>query len=278
MEKSMPIAIGAVIVSIVAILSAAAALVIRPTAAIGAGDVGTAELADNSVTGDKIADGTITDADIASEGISRIADNAITEDMLSAEALAAIENIADNSITSAMVKDGNIDTVDLADNSVTSEKIADDTIVAEDIATGGVTTDEIADDTITAADIAAGAVTTTEILDGTIATQDIGDSAVTYDKMAIKIKCGLATNVVHGSTINHNLGVVPTSVVATPVWDSSIEAGNAVLHVNVENVTANSFDVALWIEIEGKPPILLDKVDGIAWPPENIYWIAVYSP
>jgi hypothetical protein len=173
----------------------------------------------------------------------------------------ALENIADNSITSATIKDENIGTIDLADNSITSEKIVDENI--------------------TAADIATGAVTTSEILNGTILTEDLANNAVTYDKMAIKIKCGLATNVVHGSTVNHGLGVIPTSIVATPVYNSNIEVGMAVLHVNIDNVTANSFDVALWIEVEGGlhlPPVVLDKVDGVFWPPENIYWIAIYLP
>ena len=238
MERSMLIAIGAVIISVVAITSA---IVLKPTLAIGTGAVGADELANNSVTGDKIVDGTITDADIISTGISRIANNAVGSDQV-------------------------------ADNSITSAKIRDEDIAAIDIATGAVTTDEILDETVGAADIADGAVTTSEILDGTIATTDIANGAVTYDKMAIKIKAGIS-EVVDGGTITHGLGVVPTAVVATPVnkpgWPDWI------YNVNVTSVNATSFTVSF----AGRPD---PSAAGIAWQqittPENVHWIAVYTP
>lgn len=125
MEKSMPIAVVAVVISVVAIALAA---ILQPTLTIGAEAVGTNELADDAVTSGKIADGTITDADIA--------DGSITlQDLSSAvvNVITGIENIADNSITSAEIADETIQTVDIANNSITSEKIADGTITLADI-------------------------------------------------------------------------------------------------------------------------------------------------
>lgn len=220
MEKSMSIAIGAIIISIVAITST---VVLKPTLAIGAGAVGTNELADDSVTGDKIVDGTITDADITSTGISRIADDAITSPKIAE----ADGTTGQDTNTGSGVKTGHIQ-----DSAVNSAKIADDTISTIDIANG----------------------------------------AVTYDKMAIKIKAGIS-EVVDGGTITHGLGVVPTAVVATPVnkpgWPDWI------YNVNVASVNATSFTVSF----AGRPD---PSAAGIAWQqittPENVHWIAVYTP
>jgi hypothetical protein len=158
------ISVVAIILSAVAVTSA---VVLKPTATIGAGAVGENELANNSVTGDKIASGTITDTNIASAGVSKIANNAVgsgqiadnsvtLQDLNSAVAamISGLENIADNSITSAKIADGAvtlsklaagvlamiptlpITTGNIADNSVTGAKIADGTIDNADIAAG----------------------------------------------------------------------------------------------------------------------------------------------
>jgi parallel beta-helix repeat protein len=154
MEKTMPIAIGAVVISVIAIAST---IVLKPGVTIGAGDVGANELADDSVTGGKIVDGTITDADIATAGVSKIAgdavgsgqiaDNSITLQDLASDIIAAItgvENIADNSITSEKIADG----------AITSDDIGADAVGSDEIADGAVTSSEIANGTVTAADLA----------------------------------------------------------------------------------------------------------------------------
>jgi parallel beta-helix repeat protein len=139
------ISVVAIILSAVAVTSA---VVLKPTPMIGAGAVGANELADNSVTGDKIASGTITDADIASAGVSKIANNAVgsgqiadnsiaLQDLSSAlaTAITGVENIADNSITSAKIADGTITSDDIGSGAVTSSDIADGTITTGDLAT-----------------------------------------------------------------------------------------------------------------------------------------------
>jgi len=125
MEKSTPMAIAAVIISVIAITST---IVLRPTLEIGAGAVGTNELADSSVTSPKILDGTIQTIDIAPGVITELA-------------------IEDNSITSAKILDGTIVDADIttagisriADDAVTSAKILDGTIQTIDIAAGALT-------------------------------------------------------------------------------------------------------------------------------------------
>jgi len=276
------IAVVAFILSIAAISSA---VLISPTS-LSAAAVGTEELADNSVTGQKVADGTITDDDINNLGISRIKAKSITGNQILnntitlahltndlADTITGSVNIANDSITGDKIKNGTITTNDLADNSITSAKIKDGEVMSSDIATDAVGSSEIATAAVTSSEIASGAVDTSELANG----------AVTYEKMDIKIKCGLSSNVIHGDTVNHNLNNIPTSIVVTPVYDPISEGGTVVLHANVFNVTITSFDVALWFEIEypwPNTPIRLEKVDGGAGDPVqsvDVYWIAIYD-
>jgi hypothetical protein len=214
-------------------------------------------------------DGTITDQDISTTGISRIEDNAvkgnqinngsINFDHLTTDVLDLITgeaNISDNSITSEKILNGTIATSDLDDDSVTSAKIKDGEVKSSDIDTD--------------------AVGNAEIASGAVRSDEIDTNAVTFSKMAIKIKCGLEEDVVDGDTINHNLNTIPTSIVVTPVYNASIEAGTAVIHANIYNVDSNSFDVALWFEVQGAPPSQLTRVSAPNF--VDIYWIAIYSP
>ena len=269
---SMITAALAIVISIIAVVSS---VFLNPLAAIEAGSVGENELADNSVTSSKIADGTITDEDINNAGISKIIDGSITmNDFSSAvtDVITGVAEIANNSITSEKIANGTITTDDLADDSVTSDKIVNDTIKSSDIGT----------DAVGSSEIASGAVGSDEIATGAVDTDELAADAVTYDKMEIKIKCGLATSVIHGDTINHGLGHTPTSVVVTPVYDYIYEGGYIVIHANVNNVTANSFDIALWAEMEYLGIMTswcLQKVDGsLDYPAQDVYWIAIYSP
>lgn len=157
------IAIGAVIISIIAIFSS---LTITPTSKISPGDIGTAELEDNSVTGDKISNKTITDIDITTDGISKIGENSVGS-----------SQIDDNSILlkdlSSSLSAAITGVQEIADNSITSAKIKDETITKTDIATGAIESDEIANNAVGSNEIATDAVESSEILDGTITTTDL---------------------------------------------------------------------------------------------------------
>ncbi len=104
------------------------------------GWVTTQRLATGAVTSDKIADGTIATADIASGAVTNT-------------------KIANNAITHEKIADGSVKPEDLANGAVTNTKIAD----------GAVTSDKIADGAVNTADIADGAVTSLKIADGAVA-------------------------------------------------------------------------------------------------------------
>ncbi|MBY0316844.1 MAG: tail fiber domain-containing protein [Bdellovibrionales bacterium] len=92
------------------------------------------------------------DATLSNTGALTIANNAITNVKISADA-----------VTSAKIQDGTIALADLATNSVDSTKIVDGAVAAVDLAADSVTSAKIVDGTIATADLANGAVTDAKI-------------------------------------------------------------------------------------------------------------------
>ena len=244
------IALVAFILSIAAISSA---FLVSPSS-LSASAVGTSELANNSVTGQKVADGTITDSDIEPIGISRIKAKSITG--------AQIVNytISLTHLTSELA-DIITGTFDIADNSVTSEKIKNGTITEDDLAGDSVTSTKIKDGEVKSSDIATDAVTSLEIANNAVGTNEIANGAVTYAKMDIKIRYGQERDAIHGTQIEHNLGATPTSITVTPRYNSSLPA-NAIIIANVYDVDSDSFRVAMSVFDAGGNIV---KVDGSTW-------------
>ena len=108
----------AIIISIAAVTSA---VFIKPEATLDAGTIGVNELADNSVTSGKVADGALTDADISDSGISKIAGNAITSDQIASSSITLLHLTSE--VIAAMTG-----VVDIANNSITGAKIANGAI------------------------------------------------------------------------------------------------------------------------------------------------------
>jgi len=161
---------------------------------IKAGVVGNTELADNSVTSTKIADGTIVTADLADNSVTSakiidgqvmtadIADAAVTTIKI-ADANVTTAKIADANVTTAKIADLNVTTAKIADMSVTTNKIADANVTTIKIADNAITTAKILDGDVQTADLADGSVTSAKILDGGIATVDYGANTVLNTKI-----------------------------------------------------------------------------------------------
>jgi hypothetical protein len=149
------------------------------------GSVGTAELAANSVTTDKIAPGAV--------GTTDLQNGAVTNEKLAALAVTS-DKIANNSINTGHILDGavtwnkipnnSINTDHLVDGSVWWNKIALNSINTNHIVDGAVTGAKIADGTITAADIADGTITAAELAPGAIGAAQIADGSIGYTKLA----------------------------------------------------------------------------------------------
>lgn len=111
------------------------------------------------ITGDQIADGTISFEHIATGGVGS-------------------DEIADGSIAAVDIGQGAVGTTQLADDAVTGVKIADTSVGTNHLANVSVTTAKIALDAITDAQIADNAVTSAQIANGTIALADMGNDSV----------------------------------------------------------------------------------------------------
>lgn len=251
----IPTIMVALILSIAAIILP---FVVGGGTSLSAGSVGSNELASNSVTSTKITDGSIIDDDIAATGISRIAAASITGDHI-------IGNAIDFTHLATDVSDAISGAGDIANNSLTGNKIKDYTIAAVDIANNSITSGKIPADAIGSSEIDANSVGASELISGSVDTGDIADDAVTFAKMETKIKFGTSTTAVNGTTITHNLGGTPTSVVVTPVYDGS----NYVIHANIISVTNTQFTVGLWQETFAGP--VISEVTSAV----TIYWIAL---
>lgn len=242
-KTTTSLAVLAILLSIIAIIFS---VFVSPALTLGSGAVGLNELADDSVTSSKIVDDSLTDSDISDLGISKIAYNSINSN-----------HIINNSI---LFNDLNSNTI----NSLTGLNI-----IANDSLTG----EKIANFSITSNDLANNSITTQKIVDGTITEPDIADDAVTYDKMNIKIKYGVATNRINGSSISHGIGSTPICVVVTPDYES-FGPGNAIIYANVYDIGSSSFRVGLWYgDIGTSGPI--NPVSSSD--PVDIYWIAIYT-
>ncbi len=73
-------------------------------------------------------------------------------------------DLADNSVTSAKIADGNVATADLADGSVNSSKITDGSVATSDLAANSVTTDKINAGAVTGAKISQAGATSGQAL------------------------------------------------------------------------------------------------------------------
>ena len=87
-------------------------------------------------------------------------------------------------VTSGMIADGAVATIDIANLAVTEGKIADDAITSAKILAGAVNTSELAASAVTTAKIADGNVTNVKIANGSVDSDKLGDSAVSAIKIA----------------------------------------------------------------------------------------------
>jgi len=122
---------------------------------------------------------TVSDNDIE----YKITDGGVNTTQLANDAVTGAK-IADNAIDSEHYTDGSIDTAHLANDAVTSAKIADATIVAGNLANSAVQTAKINDGAVTTAKLATAAVQTNKLTDNAVTSAKIAADAITNAKMA----------------------------------------------------------------------------------------------
>ncbi len=129
-------------------------------------------------------------------------------------------------ITSNLIVDNTIQTIDLADGSVTSSKILDGTIATADIAGG----------TITNALLANNSVGSNNIIDGSVATADIANGSITNALLATNSVTN--GNIVDG-TID-TIDIASNAITSAKILDGSIGSGDIALGAVTNSLLANS--------------------------------------
>ncbi len=154
---------------------------------VEAGAVGTEQLADDSVTGAKVADAAVGTAQLADGSVTadKVADAAITSDELAADAVTAVKIASGAVVTSVNNVTGGV-TVTGGDNVsvATNGSIVTITATGSELADDSVTSAKIAADAVTAAQIAADAVGNSELADVAVSTAKLQDASVTAAKLA----------------------------------------------------------------------------------------------
>jgi hypothetical protein len=258
MELRKPIALVALILAVISLVS----VFVKPMT-VGAGVVGADQIKDGAVTENKLADGAVTANKIGSNAVgnTQLADNAVVSSKIAAGAVTSAK-ILDGTISGADIADGAIDNTKLADNAVTGSKIASGAVGNTALADNAVTVNKIVNGVVTLAKLAAEVLARMPVLP--LASENLADNAVTSAKMAIKIQDGKDNVSGTSTTITFSTAFpgVPT-VVATLAG----EITNENIAISIANVTVANFTVRL-------------RINGaeVAAPGENIYWIAVYTP
>ena len=138
-------------------------------------------IAEGAVGTAQIADGSITDAKIV--GLTA---NKITAGTLDASHIEVVNLVADN-ITTGTINGKVIPVLGsdkLAAGAVTVGKIADNAVTADTIVSGAVTTDKLAANAVTANKILAGAITTDKLSANAVTTDKIAAGAITTQKIS----------------------------------------------------------------------------------------------
>jgi hypothetical protein len=148
-----------------------------PPTVVADGSITNAKLAPNAVTTDKILDGTIQRADVASNFKAPNADIADTVRK------APLTVVPDGSITSAKIADSDVQTIDIADGAITQGKLAGNSVTNAKILNGAVSEQKIADANVTSSKIADNAISALKLDNLSVSTAKIQDGAVTNSKV-----------------------------------------------------------------------------------------------
>jgi hypothetical protein len=139
---------------------------------------------DNSITFNKLADGSVTNPKIAANAVTtaKISDFSITSAKIQNNAVTTAK-IADFSIVSSKIVDGAVTTNKFADGVITSAKIADNAVITQKIADSNVTTAKLANQSVTTEKLADLNVTSGKLADQSIINSKISTNAISSDKI-----------------------------------------------------------------------------------------------
>lgn len=209
------------------------------------------DLSDNIITNQKLVDGAVNAAKIATAAITevKIDNNAITAAKIAAGAITEVK-IDTGAITSAKIATGAITETKIAADAITAPKIAAGSIEAGKIAAGAITAEKIAASAIDADKIATNAITAIKIAAGAVEAGKIAAGAITADKIAAnaietsKIAADAITSskIVAGAITAakiDSLAITSDKIAASAITASKIQAGE----IDVTKLSAGTLSV-----------------------------------
>ena len=190
------------------------------TANIADGSVTAAKMAANSIDSDSYVDGSIDLAHMSVNSIDsdQYVDGSIDLEHLSADSVNG-SKIADDSIDSEHYVDGSIDTAHIADSQITVAKMAANSIDSDQYVDGSIDNVHLAADSINGAKIADDAIDSEHYTDGSIDTVHIADANITLAKLASNSVN--SSKIVDDSIVNADINS-SAAIDATKIHDGSI--------------------------------------------------------
>ncbi len=196
-----------------------------------AGNVSTADLADDAVTPTKTA--FIDDTLVATDTHIMVADGTDFDNVaVSGDATLANTGaltIATGAITSAKILDATIATGDIALNAIDGTLIADDAINSEHYTDGSIDNVHLADDAVNSDELAAGSVDLAHLSENSVDGSKIVDDAInsehytdgSIDSVHLSADCVVSTKVADDSLVNADINS-SAAIDATKIHDGSI--------------------------------------------------------
>jgi hypothetical protein len=213
------------------------------SAKIATGAVTNAKLGADAVTGAKIADNAIDSEHYTDGSIDTVhlANDAVTGAKIAALTVAT-GNIANLGVTSGKLADGAVGTAKIAADAVTSAKIADGQVDTEHLATDAVTAAKIADNSVDIARLNVTDGSNGQFLrtdgSGTLSFATPTDSDVGLDTLAVRLS-ELDTTHVSGSvvTIGSSTNTPDIQVTGNLIVDGDLTVGGTTTTINSTTVT-----------------------------------------
>ena len=142
--------------------------------------------------------------------------------------------LAANTVDSAELVDGSIDTSHIADDQITQAKIADDAVGADQLAANSVVSASIVNGSIVAADLADNSVTSAKIVNGTIVAADIANNAILTQH--------IDDNQITGDQLADDLVLSGTGAIRMPDGTTAQRPGSAAAGMFRYNTTTSKFE------------------------------------
>ena len=193
---------------------------------LGNGSVGGSQIKSDSLSSYHLTDSAVTNSKIGGGAVStsKIADSAVTTEKVDHWAITT-DKIGEMAVTTAKIKDGDVTSGKISDNAVITGKIANGAVVEAKIGNSAITSAKIQNGAVIEAKVGDAAISTRTVQDLAIDSAKIGNSAIT----SVKIQDAAVVEAkVHNAAIT-------TQKVADLAIDQAKIGNSAITSVKIQN-------------------------------------------